>query len=89
MEGEQNNNISTIKSEEIKTYIMIGLPETGKLELDLVTARAKNEEIRYLSITFSGLNLLTGQPQDAFLNIDNEEAFNELKKFFAQLQWNS
>jgi hypothetical protein len=45
--------------------------------------------MRYLSFTFSGINPKTGQMQSAFLNIDNEEAFNTIREFFNQLEWNS
>lgn len=74
---------------EIQTYIAIGEPENSLLEIDLVTFREKNNSMRYLSFNFSGINPKTGEPQDAFVNIDSEESFNELKKFFIQLDWNS
>lgn len=96
MEENNSNNISTHKDKDKaisslrpQTYIVIGSEDTGQLEVDLVTARHKNEEIRYLSLSFTGINLKTQEKQEAFLNIDNEEAFEQLKTFFAQLEWNS
>lgn len=71
------------------TYIKIGDEQDGQLEVDLVQFREKNVSMRYLSFTFSGVNPKTGQLQSAFINIDNEEAFNVIKEFFLQLEWNS
>ena len=71
------------------TYICIGNENDGQLEVDLVQFREKNVSMRYLSFTFSGVNPKTGQLQSAFINIDNEEAFNTIREFFLQLDWNS
>lgn len=71
------------------TYICIGNEQDGQLEIDLVQFREKNVSMRYLSFTFSGVNPKTGQMQSAFINIDNEDAFETIKDFFLQLQWNS
>ncbi len=89
---ETNTNMEQVKNIErtpIQTYLSLGSDETGKLEFDLVTFREKNVSMRYLSANFSGINQKDGQLQESFMNIDSEEAFNELKKFFAQLEWNS
>lgn len=71
------------------TYLCIGNEQDGQLEIDLVQFREKNVSMRYLSFTFSGINPKTGQMQSAFINIDNHEAFETIKEFFLQLQWNS
>jgi hypothetical protein len=87
MENQENKNTNIKKS--VQTYIAIGDIETSMLEVDLVTFREKNQEMRYLSMSYAGINPKTGDPQEAFINIDNEEAFNILKNFFMQLEWNS
>lgn len=74
---------------DIQTYIAIGEQESSLLEIDLVTFREKNQSMRYLSFNFSGINQKTGEAQESFVNIDSEEAFNQLKNFFIQLEWNS
>lgn len=71
-----------------QTYIGIGSQENGSLEFDLIAFREKGQQVRYLSITFSGNNPKTGESQESFINID-EEAFNTVKDFFRQLEWNS
>ena len=78
-----------INKPALETYIAFGNDESGLLELDLVTARQKNEEIRYLAISLSGTNIKTEQKQESFINIDTKEEFEKLKKFFNQLQWDS
>ena len=84
---EENNNKN--KNNEPSTYLCIGNENDGQLEIDLVQFREKNVSMRYLSLTFSGINHKTGQMQSAFINIDNEEAFETIKNFFNQLDWNS
>lgn len=71
------------------TYLCIGNEQDGQLEIDLIQFREKNVSMRYLSFTFSGINPKTGQIQSAFINIDNEVAFDTIKNFFNQLDWNS
>lgn len=71
------------------TYLCIGNEQDGQLEIDLIQFREKNVSMRYLSFTFSGINPKTGQIQSAFINIDNELAFDTIKNFFNQLDWNS
>lgn len=88
------DNKSSIKKEEESdsfpsTYLCIGNENDGQLEIDLVQFREKNVSMRYLSFTFSGINHKTGQLQSAFINIDNEEAFNTIRDFFLQLDWKS
>jgi len=87
--SEEGEDMSPINNNEPLTYICIGNEHDGQLEVDLVQFREKNVSMRYLSFTFSGLNPKTGQIQSAFINIDNEEAFNTIKHFFNQLDWNS
>lgn len=57
-------------------------------EIDLITAREKGQEIRYLSIGLNGMDIRTGEPQNAFMSLGENE-FNLLKRFFLQLDWNS
>jgi hypothetical protein len=90
LEDLNNMNENKINKEKLpSTYICIGNEQDGQLEIDLVQFREKNVSMRYLSFTFSGLNPKTGQLQSAFINIDNEEAFETIKDFFSQLDWNS
>ena len=80
-----NNSIPGMPS----TYLNIGNDQDGKLEVDLVQFREKNVSMRYLSFTFSGINPKTGDIQSAFINVDNKEAFNVIKNFFTQLDWDN
>ncbi len=89
MEQEIKENGTAKQKKVVQTYLAIGEPETSMLEVDLVTFREKNQEMRYLGLAFTGNNPKTNEPQEAFINIDNEEAFLIIKNFFAQLEWNS
>lgn len=73
------------KSKDQETYCNIGSPETGSIEIDLVTFRQKNQESKFLTISIKNPD----DVKDNSFAIDNEEAFNILKNFFAQLTWNS
>ena len=84
-----NNNTNTQPITAAKTYLNIGSPETGMLEIDLVSFRQKNEEARYLSLSLLNPSESGEQSKPAVFAIDNEEAFMVLKKFFEQLEWNS
>lgn len=85
---ENSNNDTT----SIQTFLTIGNPENPEnpsLEIDLCTFRERNVEMRFLGFTFKGTNPKTDEPQTAFINILTEEEFLVIKKFFAQLEWNS
>jgi len=83
----KNQPIDIPNNKKIDTYI--GLKNEDSLfEIDLSTARQKGQEIRYLSISFEGINIMNGEQQNAFMNLD-ENNFVLLKKFFSQLEWNS
>jgi len=71
------------------TYFRYGTVESGMVEIDLVTFRERGDETRYLSFKFSGKDVRQEPPvpQDAFLNIENEEDFKKLKQFFSDLNW--
>ena len=84
-----NNTISNQPKPASKTYLNIGSPETGMLEIDLVSFRQKNEESRYLSLSLLNPSESGEQSKPTVFAIDNEEAFMVLKKFFEQLEWNS
>ncbi len=87
----EKENISTNQTEvqkEPQTYFSAE-NNSGLLEIDLVTLREKNQKIRYLGISFTGQNPQTNEEQNCFVEIDNEEQFMMLKRFFAQLEWNS
>lgn len=88
-EDKSSNDEDVEKNSCPSTYLCIGNENDGQLEIDLVQFREKNVSMRYLSLTFSGVNHKTGQLQSAFINIDNEEAFNTIKDFFLQLDWKS
>src|SRR2546426_359514 len=87
--GIELADVEKAPESNIQTYLALGTEETGKFEIDLITVREKNQPIRYLSISLTGINLKTGEPQESFINIDNEEQFNQLKVFFKFLEWNS
>jgi len=68
-------------------YLKVG-DDSGVLEFDLITFRQKGKEEKYLSVTFSGINLTQEPPvpQESFVNID-EAGFKAIKEFFTQLEW--
>jgi len=76
-------------TEPAQTYLNIGTPETGMLEIDLISFRQKNEEARYLSLSFTSMSKSGEDSEPVIFAIDNEEAFLTLKNFFTQLNWNS
>lgn len=78
------NNIS-----KSQTYLSLGDEESGFIEIDLVTMRQKNEEVRYLGFTFTGVNIKTNEKQEGYITLESKEQFDTLKNFFAQLEWNS
>ena len=86
---DEKKDMMNKEDNEPSTYLCIGDQQNGQLEIDLIQFREKNVSMRYLSFTFSGINPKTGQIQSAFINIDNEEAFDVIKNFFSQLDWNS
>ena len=75
--------------QECETYFEHQNEEGGNLEIDLITFREKGVETRYLSLVFSGVDIRQDPPvpQEAYLNIGSKEAFDDLKAFFAQLNW--
>lgn len=85
MSGNSNSN-------KTETYLgLISKTDIGSenaIEFDLVTARQKGQEIRYLAISIEGVNQLNNQPQSAFISIDRE-AFSQIKEYFSKLEWNS
>jgi hypothetical protein len=70
----------------VQTYLGLS-NEAGLIEIDLVTFREKGEQVRFLSIQVGGVGQ-DGQHQLAHINLD-ESAFNQIKGFFKQLEWNS
>lgn len=97
MEDTKEN--TAVKTEPMQTYINIGALDTGSIEVDLVSYRAKNEKVKYLTITVTepipppdntqieGGAESGGMPKNYMFALDNEEAFMQLKKFFTQLEW--
>jgi hypothetical protein len=87
---KQNINIMD-KTKEKQTYFCLATEEedtTTSLEFDLVTARSKGEEIRYLAISFMEKNSNNPENSSAQKSVTiDESGFNELKKFFQQLEW--
>ena len=72
------------------TYMCLGNkenPDAGILELDLVVFREKGEQTRYLSISFAQPDE-KGNMKSVSINL-NEESFQNVKKFFEQLDWQS
>lgn len=70
------------------TYIRLGNEEAGELEIDLISYRQKGEQVKYMSLSFSGKNPKNSEAQESSVSLD-EETFYALKKFFLQLDWNS
>ena len=61
----------------------------ASLEIDLKTYRERGEEIRYVSILFSGFDVREEEQkrQEAFFNITSKEDFEIIKDFFSKLNW--
>ena len=83
---EKNHKIS-------KTYFNMGSEETGSIEIDLVSLRQKNEELRYLTISIIEPNPPEVDNSESDVKtttfaLDNEDSFLKLKNFFEQLVWN-
>jgi len=90
--NEKKQELSKNSPKEIessKTYFKCGTEESGILEIDLVTFRERGNETRYLAFKFSGIDARQDPPvpQEAFLDIANEEEFKKLKQFFSELNW--
>lgn len=97
IEESQQNNLENIMSNNTnknplinESYYASGSEATGGIEIDLVTNRVRNVQSRYLciSITNPKTEPDTETTGSIFL-IDNQEAFESLKKFFTQLEWDS
>lgn len=93
--SQNNNEINTEMSRNLdkSTYIRVGSEEFGIIDIDLVTYRQKDEEVRYLLIEsagFSGEYDEAGNPvpTKTSVMIDSEEQFNKLKDFISNLDWN-
>ena len=71
-----------------ETYLGLSNGNDGNIEFDLVTARQKGQEIRYLSISIQGISEGTSEIQNASINVD-EETFKRIKAYFTNLEWNS
>jgi hypothetical protein len=76
---------NVLNSVESPTYLKVG-DEASSLEFDLVTFRQKGKEERYLAVSFLGYNINNEQPQEAFINIA-EDDFILIKNFFKNLEW--
>ena len=77
----------TEQTKSVPTYTKVE-GDSSALEFDLITFRQRGEESRYLSITFSGLDITKDPPvsQEAYVNL-GEEGFKKIKSFFEQLYW--
>lgn len=92
---EQNNQQEPVhqNNEQKETYLKLvnkeGDEALATLEIDLKTYRERGEEVRYVSILFSGLDTReeTPKPQEAFFNITSKEDFNFIKDFWSKLNW--
>jgi len=77
MESDINNNEKT-------TYLHLSDAESGMFEIDLVTFREKGQQTKFLSVTFTSNENGAKPVTKSF----DEESFNTIKSFFAQLDWN-
>ena len=86
---EENTQVKEPQIGSYDTYFEYLDENGGNLEIDLVTFREKGVETRYLALIFSGVDVRKDPPvtQEAFLNIESRESFEEIKAFFAQLEW--
>jgi hypothetical protein len=78
------------ETEDCQTYYRyVDEQAETSFEIDLITFREKGVETRYLSLLFAGVDVRQNPPvpQEAFLNIESKEEFEQLKAFFAQLEW--
>lgn len=81
----KNNNH---KKEEITMETYLKLEDNiGVLEVDLVLMREKGSVIKFLDLTFSGINPENNQQQTAKKVIESKEDFETLKTFINQLDW--
>lgn len=92
--SEEENAYFNSSSVETKrtngeTYFRYQDDEGGMLEVDLVTFREKGRETRYLSLALHGYDMSQNPPipQKTFLSIGSKEAFEKVKEFFSNLNW--
>jgi hypothetical protein len=89
----QHSPIIEADNEEKETYLKLVSKEDEQvisaLEIDLKTYRERGEEVRYVSILFSGFDSREDppKPQEAFFNITSKEDFEFIKNFFSKLNW--
>lgn len=88
---EQDYDIpeSAEQIEERNTYYQVGTEKTGTLEFDLISHRQRGVEKRYLNVQVRGLILGKEKKEigDCRMHITSKEQFEELKSFFAHLNW--
>lgn len=65
-----------------QTYVSLDSGDGSKFEVDLITYREKGQQVKYLSVSFTDSN-----QNVASLSL-NQESFNTIKSFFANLDWN-
>ena len=78
------------KPNKVATYLgLVNEQDSTKtlIEFDLITARQRGEEIRYLSISLKTKDS-AGTEDNALISVD-EAAFKQIKEFFINIEWNS
>lgn len=82
MEDISHNNTIQNNIPKQTTYLCLDSLDGTKFEIDLITYREKGQQVKYLAISFT----------DAAQNVAslslNEESFDNVKKFFSDLNWN-
>lgn len=75
--------------DERNTYYQVGTEKTGTLEFDLISHRQRGIEKRYLNVQVRGLILGKEKKEvgDCRMHITSKEQFEDLKNFFANLNW--
>ena len=81
------------ENKKINTYLGLAFQSddetvANSLEIDLVTARQRGEEVRYLAVTVMTKTADMEESAEVSINLDRE-SFDKLKIFFNQLEWNS
>ena len=78
-----------VREGENQTFYKHEDSEGGSMEVDLISFRERGAETRYLSLSILGYdpNQEQSAPQQALLTIGSKEAFESLKSFFGQLNW--
>lgn len=77
---EEKNNFNQ------QTYMCLAGEDGVNFEVDLVTFREKGQQTKFLAVNF--VDTTKAPPNILLTKSFDENSFNEIKKFFKQLDWN-